>query len=161
MWFFDQSSPYFGWDKGGYAKALAKRLFVTGPRGLLGSFGNLPMFAIISLAWATVMRDRRFLAAGVWFLVLMVMFDFGSSSVISYRPLPLFERYVYPILLPAVVLVSGTLAALLESRAEWGLMKETEILGGHFRRGILSFLCSGCEPIFRERGRSKMFAAMW
>ena len=31
VWFFDQSSPYFGWDKGGYTKALAKRLFVTGP----------------------------------------------------------------------------------------------------------------------------------
>ena len=96
------------------------------------------MFAIISLAWATVMRDRRFLAAGVWFLVLMIMFNFGSSSVISYRPLPLFERYVYPILLPAVVLVSGTLAALLESRAEWGLMKERRFWAVTF--GVAYFL---------------------
>jgi dolichyl-phosphate-mannose-protein mannosyltransferase len=115
MWIFNQSSPYFGWNEGGYAKALANRLLFDGPRSLLTAFSNLPSLAFVALAWGILIKDRRFRTIGVWFVVLVLMFNFASSSLTSYQPLPTFERYLYPLVLPATVLVSGALATLIES----------------------------------------------
>ena len=50
VWYFDQSSAYFGWNEGGYTKALLKRLLITGPMGLLSAFSNLPFFALVAVA---------------------------------------------------------------------------------------------------------------
>jgi 4-amino-4-deoxy-L-arabinose transferase-like glycosyltransferase len=137
-WFFDQSSPFFGWEPGGYIKALAKRLFFTGPLELLTSFRAVSALAILALAWAAFVKDRRFIVAGIWFAVTMLMFNFCSSSLTSYKPLPLFERYLYPILLPAILLVSGLLAALWEKRARPELMSERK-----FWAAILAIACLG------------------
>jgi 4-amino-4-deoxy-L-arabinose transferase-like glycosyltransferase len=112
VWWFDQSSPYFGWAEGGYPRALLNRLAIEGPRALLSSFSKLPMLAIVALACAAFMKDRRFVVPAIWLLTLMGMFDFGSTSPLEYKPLPLLERYLYPILLPSAVLVSGALATL-------------------------------------------------
>jgi hypothetical protein len=51
---------------------------------------------------------------GIWLVTQMLLFNFGSSSLTSYRPLPLefYERYLYPLLLPSVLLCSGWLTLL-------------------------------------------------
>jgi hypothetical protein len=45
----------------------------------------------------------------------MFMMNFMSSSFANYKPLILFDRYMYPLFLPSLILVGGLLAALLEA----------------------------------------------
>jgi hypothetical protein len=54
----------------------------------------------------------------------MFMFNFMSSSFVSYKPLVLVERYMYPLFLPSLVLVGGLLATLLATETEKGLRRE-------------------------------------
>jgi hypothetical protein len=124
VWSFDQASPLFGWAEGGYFKALVKRLLLTGPRDILISFAGLTFFAIISVAWSCLQKDRRFITVGVWFVLLVLMFNFGTSSLLSYKPLTTMERYLYPLLFPATILVSGALATLMQSTPDVNLTNE-------------------------------------
>ncbi len=124
VWYFDQSSPIFGWSEGGYTKALLKRLLITGPTALLSAFSMLPLFALVAIAWAAFTRDRRFIIPAVWLVTLMAMFNFSSSSLESYKPIPLWGRYLYPVLLPSTLLVSGALATLWQSKAVKELIAE-------------------------------------
>jgi hypothetical protein len=125
VWFFDKSSPYFGWDSGNYAKALVKRLFFTGPRDMLlnSRMTFVPALAILGAAWGVVFRRRSFVIPTIWLISLLVMFNFMTSSFASYKPLPLsggFDRYLYPILLPSLVLVGSFLATLLVGNSDLG-----------------------------------------
>jgi 4-amino-4-deoxy-L-arabinose transferase-like glycosyltransferase len=100
VWFFDKSSPYFGWESGKYLKALVKRLFFTGPRDMLfnSRMTFVPALAILGAAWAVVFRRRSFVIPTIWLISLLVMFNFMTSSFASYKPLPLsggFDRYLY------------------------------------------------------------------
>ena len=129
VWWFDQSSPYFGWGEGGYAKALLKRLIINGPKALLSSFSNLAIFALVALAWAAFTRDRRFFIPGIWLLSLMLVFEFGSTSLFGYKPLPLWplsiwERFLYPMLLPSAILVGGVLGTLWQAEGARELRSE-------------------------------------
>ncbi|HTI01806.1 MAG TPA: glycosyltransferase family 39 protein, partial [Acidisoma sp.] len=113
VWFFDQSSPYFGWKPGGYVHALLRRILVSGPKEELMAFCMLPTFALIAAFWGSLGRDRRFVMLGVWLLLQLLAFDLASSSLTAYKPLPLvFERYLYPLLLPSVLLCSGFISML-------------------------------------------------
>jgi 4-amino-4-deoxy-L-arabinose transferase-like glycosyltransferase len=116
VWFFDQSSPYFGWPTGGYTRAVLRRLFVSGPTGELTAFSKLTIFSLIAAAWGILVRDRRFFILGLWLVSQMLFFNFGSSSLTSFRPLPLefFERYLYPLLLPSVLLCAGFVTLLYQ-----------------------------------------------
>jgi hypothetical protein len=119
VWFFRQSSPYFGWESGAYVKALVSRLFIAGPADLLTSFSIIPAFAVFALVWGAAFRDRSFTMPGVWFVTLLLLFNFASSSFKRYLPLPLVEdRYLYSLLFPAVLLVSGFFATLLAPSTE-------------------------------------------
>jgi hypothetical protein len=93
-----------------------RRLFVSGPKGELTDFSELPVFALIAAIWGVLNRDRRFAMLGLWLVTQMLLFNFGSSSLTSYRPLPLefFERYLYPLLLPSVLLCSGFVVLLCQ-----------------------------------------------
>jgi hypothetical protein len=124
VWWFDQSSPYFGWPEGEYAKALAKRLIIAGPKAILSSFSKLPLFAMVAIAWAFFVKDRRFVLPAIWLLSLTMMFNFASTSPFEYKPLPLWERYLYPILLPSSILVGGALVVLWQARGTRELVFE-------------------------------------
>ena len=100
-------------------------------------------------------KTSAFLAPSLWLLSLFLMFNFASSSFLSYTPLALFERYLYPVLFPSVILTSGLIGKLF-SRDEaegvniyrekifWGLILTVFLLvaGGYqtFRsvRGVQS-----------------------
>src|SRR5262249_49263703 len=115
VWFFDPASPYFGWAKGGYANAMLNRLFVSGPKTLLTNvaLGRLPGVALVALLWSWgTRRTRGVIVPGLWLASLLFMFDFMTISFKAYRPLPLLARYMYPLLLPSVVCISGWLAAV-------------------------------------------------
>lgn len=117
-WFFYESSPHFGWSGTSYGKALLVRLALNGPKDMLSAFSFLPAFAGLALAWGVVFRERRLVIPGIWLVTLAIMFNFMSSSLQSYRPLPLLWRYVYPLLLPSVLLFAGFLSMHLTPDAD-------------------------------------------
>jgi len=139
VWFFDQSSPYFGWEPGGYTHALLRRLLVSGPKSELTAFSMLPVFALIAAVWGALGRDRRFAMLGVWLITQLLLFNFASSSLTSYRPLPLeFERYLYPLLLPSVLLCSGFLAQLCQQTEVMKLARERRFWATVVITGLLA-----------------------
>jgi hypothetical protein len=77
----------------------------------------LPGAALLSAAWALKARQKKQFLPILWLVSLMLMFNFMSSSFASYKPLVLdgFERYMYPLLLPSLILVGGFIAGLLVS----------------------------------------------
>ena len=139
--FFTEGSD-FGWPKGSSrAVALIKRLFISGPTFLFlnSYFLFLPLVGLVAAIHAAYWKDRSFLIPSVWFITLFLMFNFSSSSVASYSPLPLFERYFYPILFPSIVLASALLGKLMfqdqsvareirRERSFWGVLVITLLL---------------------------------
>jgi hypothetical protein len=141
VWFFDSASPFYGWSEGGYLKAVLKRILYTGPQAIFlnKSFLYLPLFVFLGVAWGAFVGVRRHVHVMVliWFAILVFMFNFMSSSFDSYKPLILHQRYLYPILLPSVLLFGGFLGYLLKGgdvlrldteRLFWGLVIGTGIL---------------------------------
>ncbi len=118
FWFVEGGR--WGWEPGHYWEALATRLFVSGPGEIFlnPQYGHLPLLAVAPLVWAAWTRQRAFLFCGVWFAGLLLAFDFATTSLEYYKPLILFERYVYPLLLPAALGVAGMLAVLLDPAAD-------------------------------------------
>ena len=113
--FFTEGSD-FGWQKGeSYARALAKRLFVSGPAMLLldYEFLFLPLIGLIAAFHGWYTKDRSFLIPSLWLVSLLLMFNFSSTSLSSYMPVALFHRYFYLIIFPSVVLVSGLIGKLV------------------------------------------------
>ncbi len=119
QFYFDSSSPLYGWKAGGYTKALLLRLFVSGPRDLIfdRQMICLPAAAIISAIWALKTRQQKLYLPILWLGSLLLMFNFMSSSFSAYKPLILFARYTYPVLVPSLILVGGLLAGLLAGGA--------------------------------------------
>jgi 4-amino-4-deoxy-L-arabinose transferase-like glycosyltransferase len=102
----------------GFHEAVLRRLLVSGPMTIFlkSQFLYLPLFAAIAVLHAIYWRNKSFLIPAVWFVTLVLMFNFSSSSFTSYVPLVLFDRYLYPILLPATMLSAGFLANLFTSK---------------------------------------------
>jgi hypothetical protein len=108
-------SPTLSWESGGYARALLKRLFLDGPRTLVVNpqMSFVPLLALLGVAWAVVFRKRWFIMPSIWLVSLLLMFNFMTCSFSSYKPLPLFNRYLFPTLMPSLVLLGNFVAALL------------------------------------------------
>ncbi len=124
--FFNESSPIYGWESGGYAKALVRRLFLKGPIDMVVNpqMSFLPLLALLGAAWARVVRQRWFVLPLIWLISLLLLFNFMTTSFSSYKPLPLMNRYLWPILLPSAVLLGNFLAALLAGDCDLSLARE-------------------------------------
>ncbi len=129
-WFFTEGSD-FGWKPGAYWSALVRRLIVDGPRTILfnENFGFVTTAAILAVPYMLIHRVRTHMFLSLWFLSLVFMFNFGSSSLRAYQPIVLFDRYLYPLLLPAILLTAwfitflftrNPLAQLQRERIFWG-----------------------------------------
>lgn len=118
-WFFTEGSD-FGWPEGSSrTAALIKRLFIRGPEFILMNsfFLFLPLLGLLASLHAFYWKDRAFLLPAVWLISLFLMFNFSSSSVSSYTPLPLFNRYFYPLVFPSIVLTAGFFGKLMFSES--------------------------------------------
>ncbi len=116
MWFFSEGSE-FGWQPGAYLAGLAKRLFISGPKIIFFSRG-LSLVNLIALGasiYLIIMKKKNYKIIIFWFLSLLIFFNFGTSSVTSYKPLALFDRYIYLMLLPAIILTAIITLELLAS----------------------------------------------
>ena len=70
--------------------------------------------AALRLQLAAFRRKRRFLLPALWFCWLLLLFGFGSASLRTYSPLHLsMTRFQYPMLLPAILLISGLASSFL------------------------------------------------
>jgi 4-amino-4-deoxy-L-arabinose transferase-like glycosyltransferase len=156
VWFFDSTSPVYGWEEGGYLKAVLKRILYTGPLQIFlsGSFLYLPLLALLSVAWGAFVGVRRHVDVMVliWFAILVFMFNFMSSSFDSYKPLILYDRYLYPILLPSVLLFSGFMGYLLRGGDALSLDTERLFWGLVIGVGILLL----CAKTFLHLNRSEL-----
>jgi hypothetical protein len=114
----------FGWESGHYTEALLQRLFVRGPERIFLSraYAHLPLAALLVSLIALRMRERRLAFCGLWFGSLLLLFNFATTSLEYYKPLVLFQRYLYPLVLPAALLTSGWLVSLRRGgRHSWKL----------------------------------------
>ena len=124
--FFEGSR--FGWPEGGsQIKAIIKRLFLDGPSDVFLNprFLFLPLFGLLATAYAVYWSDRSFLVPALWMLTLAFMYNFGSVSLSSYSPLPMYSRYPHPLMLPAAVLTAGLITKILA--ADHDAMPRTSI----------------------------------
>jgi 4-amino-4-deoxy-L-arabinose transferase-like glycosyltransferase len=113
--FFTEGSD-FGWQKGeSHARAIVKRLFVSGPNLILlnNHFLFLPLIGLIAAFHGWYSKDKSFLIPSLWLIALVLMFNFSSSSLSTYMPLALFSRYFYLIIFPSIVLASGFIGKLV------------------------------------------------
>jgi len=118
--FFYRESPAHGWTDATYGRVLATRLGWSGPRTLL--FGRHSMALGFLACCAAVLlwrsRTRRLAVPLAWFILLLLAFNFGSTSVSHYRPLVPSPHYFYPIVLPgALLLAAGAEVAIRKLRA--------------------------------------------
>ncbi len=115
VWFFNESSPIFGWKPGEYWIALLKRILYEGPKRTLlaPQLGFIPGIGFFVLVYGIIYRRREILFPGIWLGSLLLFYIFGSTSFSSYRPIPLFDRYLYPLLLPSCILAAGFASHLL------------------------------------------------
>ena len=128
---FEQTQVYwfveggqFGWQPGEYWEALFHRLFVRGPERIFLSraYAHLPLAAVVVCMIALRIREQRLAFCGLWLGSLLLLFNFGTTSLDYYKPLVLFQRYLYPLVLPSVLLVAGFLALLRRGgMREWPL----------------------------------------
>jgi Dolichyl-phosphate-mannose-protein mannosyltransferase len=156
VWFFDSTSPLYGWGEGGYLKAVLKRMLYTGPLEIFlnGAFLYIPLLALLGVAWGAFVGVRRHVHVMVliWFAILVFMFNFMSSSFDSYKPLILYDRYLYPILLPSVLLFSGFMGYLLRGGDTLSLDRERLFWGLMIGAGILLL----CAKTFLHLNRSEL-----
>jgi len=132
--FFVSGSSLTAPGRHSYAAAVVRRLVFDGPLTFFthSQFLFLPLLAGIVCLHAIYWRDRTYLVPGVWFASLVLMFNFASSSLSSYVPLILFERYLYPVMLPAIIVAAGFGATLFFDIAEreGGVRRERRFWGG-------------------------------
>jgi 4-amino-4-deoxy-L-arabinose transferase-like glycosyltransferase len=119
VWFWNPDRPWSG--------GLLARLFRDGPQVMLlnTQFGLVTAIAVLSIAYGVFRRFPGIWFVSLWFLYHAFIFNFGSHSLRAYMPLPAWERYFYPVLLPAVLLGAALLASLLK-REEPGPPGDTE-----------------------------------
>ena len=109
--FFYRDSPAYGWTESSYRRVLATRLGYSGPRTLLFGVHSLALGFLACCAAVLLWRTRtpRLAAPLTWFGLLLLAFNFGSTSWSHYRPLVPFPHYFYPIVLPAALLLAAGL----------------------------------------------------
>lgn len=113
-WYFREGSP-FGWERGGYAWGLLRRLLKYGPAAIMfnPNFGLVPLVAVIASIHVVRFGRREFFFPAAWFLYAVAFFNFGSASLEHYEPLAWVDAYLMPILLPGVIVAGGWLARML------------------------------------------------
>lgn len=92
---------------------MLRHVLVTGPAFVAfhPQFALVVPVALFSAAYVGV-RQKKLLFPAAWLISLLLVFEFGSTSLADYRPLALIPRYWYPLLLPSALLAGALVAAL-------------------------------------------------
>jgi 4-amino-4-deoxy-L-arabinose transferase-like glycosyltransferase len=117
------ATPWF-WQIDSSWAQLGARLFRDGPETILLStrFGLVTPVAALAVSYAVFKRWRASAFVGAWFVYHALVFNFGSHSLRNYMPLPTADRYLWVLLLPAVLLTAAFLDRLFQeskNAARW------------------------------------------
>ncbi len=150
QWFLPEGSPY-GWIEGRYWSALFRRLLFEGPVAIFlnRNIGLVPGAAMLGVLYAVARRVHSLTLPVLWFVSLVLLFNFGSYSLQAYRPLPLADRYLYPIFLPAVILLAGFLDILIQKPSN-EVARERLFWGSVLAVGIVVICFFGVYAYARE-----------
>ena len=102
------ATPWF-WSPEASWSQLAARLFRDGPQTILLStrFGLVTAVATLGVCYALFKGWQSFAFVGAWFMYHVLVFNFGSHSLRNYMPLPTYDRYLWPLLLPGLLLTAA------------------------------------------------------
>lgn len=121
------ATPWF-WPPDASWAQLGARLFRDGPETILLStrFGLVTAVAALAVGYAVFKGLRSYAFVGAWFVYHGLVFNFGSHSLRSYMPLPTSDRYLWPLLLPAMLLTAAFVCTILDSRRKPGRWRDTD-----------------------------------
>ena len=88
------------------------------------------MVATLAVSYAAFKRWRAPAFVGAWFIYHALVFNFGSHSLRNYMPLPTADRYLWALLLPAVLLTAALLDRLVQERKNVVRWNERDSLCG-------------------------------
>ncbi len=96
---------------------LLDRILISGPKlvFLHPSYARITCLAVFGVLFALIKRVGKMGFPCLWFVCILLIFNFGSTSLSSYQPLALYYRYLYPLMFPAVLVTSGLIYYLLTS----------------------------------------------
>jgi len=122
---------------------LIRRVLRDGPATIFfnSSLGYVTCAALGGVIYAGLKKIKAFLVPGIWFISLVFMFNFASSSFTFYRPLVLFDRYLYPLLFPAVLIAAGFIDALVPRMHLFGWENWKRLLAAALMIGGVGFAC--------------------
>lgn len=126
-WFWRPDAPW---------SALLARLFRDGPQTILLStqVALVPAVATLAALYGVFRKVPAFLLVSIWFGYHAIVWNFGSHSLKHYMPLPTYHRYLWPMLLPALLLTAAFLDHLVRiGRSQQG-RRESD---GRFWAGVL------------------------
>lgn len=111
--FFTAESAIYGWRNTTYTKALLNRLLISGPRSLLLAPASLGIVLLGATYGAWIITKRRLSsqspfmrATSIYLLLLLAIYNFAPTGLAEYRPIPAVYTYFYPLVLPAVIMIS-------------------------------------------------------
>ena len=106
--------------------SLFGRLIIEGPRLIFTTplFGGLTFLAGLATSFVVWCRHKGFGFVMFWYLSLLFLLNFGTTSLERYAPLILFPRYMYPLFFPSILLVGGWLAKVFPQVGEKTWVRE-------------------------------------
>jgi hypothetical protein len=124
---------------------LLRRLFIRYPRRMVIPHEEVGIHSVVTLAIASEVlirfrRDRR-----VWLLFLLasvpwLYLNFGSSSLTSYVPIPVFVRYIAFVYPPLFLLVGWGIAEFISRGGGWRVQLAVTVITVVLISGFLTGL---------------------
>ncbi len=161
-----------------------RRILLTGPRVIFAT--PISIFALMAIAYTLWTKRKGSGFVALWFLSLAALYNFGSTSLNHYLPLILVERYVYPLLFPAVILASGLLVVLFKGdgqdkrelnreRIFWGVSSAALLLIGCLAicyytvqggmnsqtERVVSRILAPADPLYTDSRTSRVLDFFW
>lgn len=105
-------------------RGYAARLITQYPQTLLfyfPHFGLFYWFTFAAMGYLLVIKEKRAYFPMVWWLILYLTLNFGSTSISQYVPLVPLSRYSFILLLPANIILACALIRLgsIDSLGKW------------------------------------------
>jgi len=131
------------------AVSVWRRLFIIGPFNIFLNpyFGLSTIYACLAITYAACRKLKPFLFSSLWFLFLVLVYNFGTTNLHTYTPLNLGDRYLYPLLFPAIILTAGLIDILLRPpffNRPWPEIDRQRLVAGILLTASLVFVCTVC-----------------
>lgn len=111
----------------------------------------MPAFGLVTATWAILFKNRNLYLVVLWFGAVALAYNFMSTSFAEYKPLVLFSRYLYPVLLPSVILTSALVGGHLAYTGASELAKERRFWATIILFALLAYNIRGLATVANIR----------